>query len=1017
METSIKKVGIIISILAVIILALVGCFCATNVNGGKNELVLKNDKIMIAADREYILSGSNEEMASIWNSSLEESLNNHSHIKLTLMNDWIAEDSVGNSTIFGVGIGFVAGAIVIPEGVEITLDLNGYNIDKNLSDKNIADESKANSIIIGVYGTFNLMDSGYDISEVNGVYATYKDQDAEAENRVLLEKMSQINCGKITGNEVYVGAGGIYITGTFNMYGGMIVGNTTKTGSTAGVRLEGETSIFNLYNGLILGNKGELAGGIYCSHGAVNIFGGIITENICTGTKDSAGGVNILGTKSSFDMQSGIISHNKCAGKGGGLSLDSCKSANLQNCYIENNYGVENGGAVFINYVKYVNAQVVKIRNNVSQKHSIYLKNVANANVRSFEVSSNKSYDGVGGLAFYATLDNHSSFVMQSSSIIGNVTQSENKAYSAGLFIVTDIPGTMSVTLGGTKIIKNTANAGAGGISMSGVPSFRVTNDSVCSENFNTSGESNVYLSAKQKIDIIRLTNSRIGVTLSKDYGELPFTSNYNALYSAANPNNYFYSDNTEFAMETDEYKEVKLSNTIKKNTTKIEWSLLNLDNGEVIKTTYDTITTTYNEKGYILTNNVGEFLVNGVVVESMDVTNRGGYLVSMTDEKKNIYLNHTLMVYVLAKQVDVIWSNTDLIYNGTAQLPTAHIAEDDTCKISLVGAQTNVGNGYVVTATALSNNNYIMNPLSQNAKFNINKADLQVNIMTNDFIKEYNGKNIVLPNDWYTMSAELLGQDINKTLDIIYNIDYKAFIPQFNGNESAVEVGEYTISTKPFTASEVFKDNLNYNVTINYVNTGKLTITNPSVIRPTDNSGYDFMILQNNKRVSYKEKELIHGDNDSEYTNFVLGNIAPNTSVQTLLNNISFDTTLITIYNGANEVVYGENAKAFYTKDIDNGTELAVGTGWYIRYEKLTGGEETIYLSVLGDLTGDGKVNSADVNCLRQMVNNSEVYTNSSEVVKLSSLIINNGKTPTNADAEILWNVVCGKIDMSDFI
>ena len=271
-------------------------------------------------------------------------------------------------------------------------------------------------------------------------------------------------------------------------------------------------------------------------------------------------------------------------------------------------------------------------------------------------------------------------------------------------------------------------------------------------------------------------------------------------------------------------------------------------------------------------------------------------------------------------------------------------------------------------------------------------------------------------------MTHDAVGVDSAKNINSLFKIDYNAFIPQFhNGTElldSVTNVGEYTIHSTPLNIEEVFTGNRNYNVNINYVNTGKLTINNPAVVRASAESGYDFMILQNNKRVSYKEKELIHGDNDSEYTNFVLGNIAPNTSVQTLLNNLVFsDMSQVQIYNGANEVVYGENAKAFYTANIENGTELAVGTGWYIRYEKLTGGEETIYLSVLGDLTGDGKVNSADVNRLRQMVNNIEVYTNSNEVVKLSSLIINNGKTPTNADAEIVWNVVCGKIDIADFI
>ena len=224
-----------------------------------------------------------------------------------------------------------------------------------------------------------------------------------------------------------------------------------------------------------------------------------------------------------------------------------------------------------------------------------------------------------------------------------------------------------------------------------------------------------------------------------------------------------------------------------------------------------------------------------------------------------------------------------------------------DTCDVSVGGAQILVGN-YIANITGLSNKNYKIKTTTKLYKdFTITKANLTIDVTTKNISKEYNGKIVDIGNDWYNITTNgLLGVDRGKAIDKLFNIDTKAFVPQFNGNESAVEVGEYTISTKPFTVSEVFKDNFNYNVNINYVNTGKLTITNPSVIRPTDNSGYDFMMLQNNKRVSYKEKELIHGDNDSEYTNFVLGNIAPNTSVQTLLNNLVFsDMSQVQIYNG----------------------------------------------------------------------------------------------------------------------
>ena len=41
------------------------------------------------------------------------------------------------------------------------------------------------------------------------------------------------------------------------------------------------------------------------------------------------------------------------------------------------------------------------------------------------------------------------------------------------------------------------------------------------------------------------------------------------------------------------------------------------------------------------------------------------------------------------------------------------------------------------------------------------------------------------------------------------------------------------------------------------------------------------------------------------------------------------------------------------------------IGTGYYISYAG-----KTIYLSVLGDLTGDGNVNTMDVTCLNRIIN-----------------------------------------------
>ncbi len=65
----------------------------------------------------------------------------------------------------------------------------------------------------------------------------------------------------------------------------------------------------------------------------------------------------------------------------------------------------------------------------------------------------------------------------------------------------------------------------------------------------------------------------------------------------------------------------------------------------------------------------------------------------------------------ITPKPVTLTWTNTTLTYNGQAQKPTAQITSgdlvgDDTCTVTVEGAQTNAGT-YTATATGLSNTNY----------------------------------------------------------------------------------------------------------------------------------------------------------------------------------------------------------------------------------------------------------------------------------------------------------------------
>ncbi len=189
----------------------------------------------------------------------------------------------------------------------------------------------------------------------------------------------------------------------------------------------------------------------------------------------------------------------------------------------------------------------------------------------------------------------------------------------------------------------------------------------------------------------------------------------------------------------------------------------------------------------------------------------------------------------------------------------------------------------------------------------------------------------------------------------------------------------------------------------------------------------YDFIYMENNIRKSYKESSLYHGVNDFDISqdlnggSLILGNILHSTSISDFIINTKIPANTIKLYDNRGNLVF-DLGNASSNVDINNGDKYPVATGWEMKICSQSTGAiiESIKLSVLGDLTGDGKINAADVTLLRRIINSSsgditfEEYVNRPEL-KMSMLIVNRGKV-SNSDANILWNVVCGTDDISNF-
>ena len=167
----------------------------------------------------------------------------------------------------------------VPTGKKVTLDLNGYKIDRNLS------TAKTSGMVIYVYGG--------DLT----IKDTYTGSDRVHTISTLLDGNVDIKGGLITGgyNNSSNSGGGIYTSG----------GSLT------------------LESGTIAGNKAINGGGLYVSKDFFNMTGGAICYNIATASNSNGyGGGVYLTENATFSMSNGSIHKNLSYGYyGGGVYL------------------------------------------------------------------------------------------------------------------------------------------------------------------------------------------------------------------------------------------------------------------------------------------------------------------------------------------------------------------------------------------------------------------------------------------------------------------------------------------------------------------------------------------------------------------------------------------------------------------------------------------------------------------------------------------------------------------------
>ena len=170
----------------------------------------------------------------------------------------------------------------------------------------------------------------------------------------LCDCKSSGSTGKVTHSN---GTGsGVYVNGTFNMYGGSISGNSAIYGG--GVRIERtiKNPVFNMYGGEITNNKaassGGFGGGVYVGTAVTfTMSGGSITGN----KTSNGGGVYVNGT---FTMSGGSITKNTVSDTkgiyyGGGVYVSESATFTVSGTVNITGNTAENGNAnnVFLPFV------------------------------------------------------------------------------------------------------------------------------------------------------------------------------------------------------------------------------------------------------------------------------------------------------------------------------------------------------------------------------------------------------------------------------------------------------------------------------------------------------------------------------------------------------------------------------------------------------------------------------------------------------------------------------------------
>ncbi len=250
-------------------------------------------------------------------------------------------------------------ALSIPSGKRITIELNGYTIDRHRSDYT------ADGEVFTVNGELTIVDSSY--GEKGAIKGGWGDAGGVRVNGGGTFKLLS---GSITDNHAVDGGGVcVYPNGTFEAYGGAITGNTSDsngggvynsgTFTNSGCSISDNTADFTgggvyiastttLNSGKISSNKADdSGGGIFVAGGSLTVNKGGTLVDISSNTAGGdGGGLYVLGDATAT-FNAGTITGNSTEGNGGGVYLARNGTLNFYDASMKDNYAAYDGGGIY----------------------------------------------------------------------------------------------------------------------------------------------------------------------------------------------------------------------------------------------------------------------------------------------------------------------------------------------------------------------------------------------------------------------------------------------------------------------------------------------------------------------------------------------------------------------------------------------------------------------------------------------------------------------------------------------